>query len=63
MQERPPTHLLPKQASQTKPACTPTTEAKQAKEHDDQQDEVGNEHRNEVCCVALRVGEATAAAL
>jgi hypothetical protein len=34
---------------------------KQAKEHDDQQDKVGNKYRDEGCCIASRIENATVA--
>jgi len=50
--------LFPKQVPQSKCTCTATAQAKQATEHDDEQDKVGTKHRNEGCRIGLHVGNA-----
>ncbi len=56
--EGPVSHLFPKQASQSsqgKRTRTATTHAEQADEHDDQQEDVGNKHRDDGRYIALDV--------
>jgi hypothetical protein len=49
-------YLFPEQASQSKSACAAMAHAKQADEHDKQQDKVSNKHRHKGCCIDLHVG-------
>jgi hypothetical protein len=54
-------HLFPKQASQAKRTSTMMAQAKQTKEHGDQQDEVGNKHGDEGLLIGPDIGWAAVA--